>query len=183
MGRFSHLLGDAVTQVTPIHHPVLPKKSNHFNEVAPVTPVTRKNSHFHTKPKNPSNANEIKLSSQADGLSRELYIHGVTGVTGATALKNNDNPGNTSIFEGVTGVTEKKCADTAGRSPSSLIVAAIKSGDPALIAAAVAADPDIAERAAIMEYDAGLSRRDAEVAALQDFLGEVTVPEPQAKPS
>ena len=50
---------------------------------------------------------------------------------------------------------------------------ALSSGSPARIAAAVAADPDIAERAAIREYDGGMSRRDAEVAALQDFLGEI----------
>lgn len=50
---------------------------------------------------------------------------------------------------------------------------ALSSGDPAKIAAVVAADPDIAERAAIREFDGGLSRRDAEVAALQDALGEI----------
>ena len=60
---------------------------------------------------------------------------------------------------------------------------ALASGDPARISAAVAADPDIAERAAIREYDGGLSRRDAEVAALRDFLGEIAAPEPLAKSS
>jgi hypothetical protein len=49
---------------------------------------------------------------------------------------------------------------------------ALASGNPAKIAAAVAADPDIAERAAIREYDGGMSRRDAEAAALQDFLSD-----------
>jgi hypothetical protein len=49
---------------------------------------------------------------------------------------------------------------------------ALSSGSPAKIAAAVAADPDLAERAAIRQYDGGLSRRDAEIAALQDFLAD-----------
>jgi hypothetical protein len=49
---------------------------------------------------------------------------------------------------------------------------ALSSGNPAKIAAAVAADPDIAERAAIREFDGGMDRRDAEIAALRDFLGD-----------
>lgn len=54
----------------------------------------------------------------------------------------------------------------------------LSSGNPARISAAVAADPDIAERAAIREFDGGLSRRDAEIAALQDFLGEIEERQP-----
>lgn len=50
---------------------------------------------------------------------------------------------------------------------------ALSSGDHEQISAAVAADPDIAERAAIREYEGGMSRRDAEVAALQDALDEI----------
>ena len=50
---------------------------------------------------------------------------------------------------------------------------ALSSSDPARIAAAVAVDPDIAERAAIREFDGGMCRRDAEVAALHDVLDEI----------
>jgi hypothetical protein len=172
MGRFSHLFGETVTPVTQPTPAVLPKRSNHFNAVAPITPVTPQNSHFRTNSRNPSNVREIKLPTQTEEFSRELYTHGVTGVTGVTALKNNDNPGNTSIFEGVTGVTGKADAKTAGRAPSRLIIAAVKSGYPAKISAAVAADPDLIERAAIREYDGNMPRIDAELAILLDVLDE-----------
>lgn len=60
---------------------------------------------------------------------------------------------------------------------------ALSSGDPAKIAVAVAADPDIAERAAIREYDGGMNRRDAEIAALHDFLGDIEERQPYRLPA
>jgi arylsulfatase A-like enzyme len=54
-------------------------------------------------------------------------------------------------------------------------VVAVKTGDPALIAAAVAADPDLAERAAIREFDGNMSRLDAEIATLFDAIEEAGV--------
>ena len=50
---------------------------------------------------------------------------------------------------------------------------ALASGDPKAIAAAVAANPDITERAAIMEIDGGMTGVAANLAALQDFLGDL----------
>jgi hypothetical protein len=52
------------------------------------------------------------------------------------------------------------------------IVAAVRTGDPAKIASAAAADPDLAERAAIREYDGKMPRLDAELATLLDAIDE-----------
>jgi hypothetical protein len=40
------------------------------------------------------------------------------------------------------------------------------------IAMAIAANPDLVERAAIMEFESGMSRHDAERAALQNWIDE-----------
>jgi hypothetical protein len=53
-----------------------------------------------------------------------------------------------------------------------VIVAAVRSDDPALIAAAVASDADLSERAAIRQYDGGMCRLDAELATLLDVIDE-----------
>jgi hypothetical protein len=53
------------------------------------------------------------------------------------------------------------------------VVVAVMSGDPAKIAAAVAVDPELVERAAIKEFDGGMTRADAEVSTLMDVLDEV----------
>jgi hypothetical protein len=52
------------------------------------------------------------------------------------------------------------------------IVVAVMTGDPEKIAAVVAADPDLMERAAIREHEGNMSRPDAEIAALFDFIDE-----------
>jgi hypothetical protein len=61
---------------------------------------------------------------------------------------------------------------TTGDAATTTARLALASGNPAKISAAVAADPGIAERAAIREFDGGMGRRDAEIAALRDFLGD-----------
>jgi len=52
------------------------------------------------------------------------------------------------------------------------IVVAVRTGDPAKIAAAVAADPDLIERSAIREHDGGMCRLDADLATLLDVIDE-----------
>jgi hypothetical protein len=56
-----------------------------------------------------------------------------------------------------------------------MIVAAVRSGAPAQIAAAVTSDADLGERAAIRQYDGGMSRIDAELATLMDAMDEAGV--------
>jgi hypothetical protein len=83
------------------------------------------------------------------------------------------NHGNHLFIEMVSGfpthtpesIEEKHWIYWAGK-PSS-------SADLAAIALLIAADPELAERAAIREIDGGMSREDAERAALQDLLDEV----------
>lgn len=51
---------------------------------------------------------------------------------------------------------------------------AVNSGCPALISITVAYFPDLQERAAIKEFDAGMSRLDAELSTLMDELDEIS---------
>jgi hypothetical protein len=53
------------------------------------------------------------------------------------------------------------------------IVVAVMTGDPTKIAAAVACNPDLLERAAIREIEGNMSRLDAELSTLLDAIGEV----------
>lgn len=55
-----------------------------------------------------------------------------------------------------------------------LITRAVNSGCPALISITVAYFPDLQERAAIKEFDAGMSRLDAELSTLMDELDEIS---------
>jgi hypothetical protein len=54
-----------------------------------------------------------------------------------------------------------------------LIAIAVNSGDPAMIAAAVASDPDLEERASIREHDGKMTRLEANLATLLDILDGV----------
>jgi hypothetical protein len=69
----------------------------------------------------------------------------------------------------VNSVSEVNSVNGRASGPRSIVVA-IRTGDPAKIAAAVAADPDLAERAAIREYEGSMDRLDAELATLLDAI-------------
>ncbi|UEM08228.1 hypothetical protein JL101_036415 (plasmid) [Skermanella rosea] len=137
------------------------EKANDFNAVSPVPPVPPKKAEPRRETENA--AYYQSNTRQAPVLARELYISGGTGGTGGTALKNKGFYGTTGEIRGGTGGTDER----RGEKPLlSAIASALKSGDPARIAAIVASDPDLSERAAISEYDGGMPRRDAERAAL-----------------
>jgi hypothetical protein len=187
MGRFSHLLDGKVTPVTRGYTPRVTGKPQSFQRGnTGYTGYTEKQpspEKHHETAKENFNDGGCDPRSEPAPLARELSIQGVTGVTGVTALKNNGFSGYTSFFEGVTGVTALKnngfsgCVQAQEGTSDVVDLAEIRSavayGDPKLIEAAVNKYPDLAERAAIREFEGGFDRAAAEWHALQDLLDEV----------